>query len=120
WDASSGATAYDIFLWLSSQTEPASPTAADLPQSMFDPPGDLEFSQSYSWRVIAKGPSGETPGPVWTFAAQEPPLPEVGFALAASSISEGDGPLLVEVTLSEPAGPSGASVEFAATAGDAQ
>ena len=40
----------------------------------YDPPGDLAYSTTYYWQIIADdGRGGVTPGPVWSFSTAAPP-----------------------------------------------
>jgi RHS repeat-associated protein len=67
WTSSQYATAYDIYLWKSSQSKPTTPTASGLTSPFYDPPGDLEAGTNYLWQVTARNAMGATDGPVWTF-----------------------------------------------------
>lgn len=66
WLGGIGADTFDVTLWPSSQTEPATPTAT-VTTRVFDPPSDLDHATTYSWRVAAVNAAGPTAGPVWTF-----------------------------------------------------
>jgi hypothetical protein len=43
--------------------------ASDLDETNFCP-GWLEICTQYFWKVVAKNPSGETPGPIWSFRTE--------------------------------------------------
>ena len=72
WQASPHAEAYDLYLWALGETKPELPTASDLYQASYDPPGNLLTGITYSWQVIAKNAAGNTPGPEWSFTTGEP------------------------------------------------
>ncbi len=62
-----GATSYDVYLWVTAQTKPATATA-NVTASNYVPPATLMGSTNYSWQVVAKNSAGTISGPVWTFA----------------------------------------------------
>jgi hypothetical protein len=70
WYDASAASRYDLYLWKSTETEPAEPIAANLTASQYTPPAMLEGLTTYKWRVVARNIVGETPGPVWTFSTR--------------------------------------------------
>lgn len=77
WAASQYATSYDIYLWKSSQSKPAIPTATGLASPFYDPPGDLDYATTYYWQAIARNAMGATPGPVWSFTTASLQFPVI-------------------------------------------
>lgn len=67
WATALDATSYDVYLWLASDTKPATPAAnVALPEYPVSP---QVFSLSnYKWQVVAKNTIGNTAGPEWTFS----------------------------------------------------
>lgn len=74
WAASTGATAYDLYL---GTTLPSSPTWTNMAATTYGPPGGFAANTKYFWRVDAKNSSGMTTGDVWSFttSAAPPPAP---------------------------------------------
>jgi hypothetical protein len=70
WDPAASAESYEIYLWTSSESEPAEPTATTT-VNLYKPPANLLPSTVYSWRVIAVNTAGRTPGPVWSFTTSD-------------------------------------------------
>ena len=66
WADVAGATTYDIYLWLTAQTKPATPTA-NVAASSYVPPATLVGATGYSWQVVARNVDGTVAGPSWTF-----------------------------------------------------
>ncbi|MCX6876279.1 MAG: YDG domain-containing protein [Verrucomicrobia bacterium] len=69
WADVSGATGYDVYLWVTAQTKPATPTA-NVAASSYVPPASLLGTTAYSWQVVARNESGSVAGPAWTFSTQ--------------------------------------------------
>ena len=67
WADVAGATNYDVFLWVTAQTKPATATA-NVTSSSYVPPATLVGATGYSWQVVAKNQDGSVAGPTWTFA----------------------------------------------------
>ena len=66
WADVTGATSYDVYLWVTAQTKPATATA-NVTVSQWVPPATLLGSTPYSWQVVAKNAGGTASGPTWTF-----------------------------------------------------
>jgi len=66
WSSSLGAESYDVYLWPSSGSQPAQPTAS-VTAGQYTPPAFLQPLTHYSWQVVARNPIGTLAGPVWTF-----------------------------------------------------
>ncbi len=66
WADVSGATSYDVYLWVTAQTKPATATA-NVTASSYVPPAILVGVTNYSWQVVANNQSGSVSGPAWTF-----------------------------------------------------
>ncbi|HJZ70189.1 MAG TPA: fibronectin type III domain-containing protein [Vicinamibacterales bacterium] len=71
WATSTNATHYDISFGL---TNPPLLAAQNLTSPNYQPGAVLVNGATYYWQVVAKGPGGVTPGPIWRFAtAMETP-----------------------------------------------
>ena len=66
WTGSAEADGYAVYLWLSSGTQPATPTAR-VGGTSWRAPANLISNTNYSWQVVATNAYGSTPGAVWTF-----------------------------------------------------
>jgi hypothetical protein len=66
WTASKRVTEYEVYMWKDGDTEPSEPTAT-VSTTSYDPPGDLDPSSTYLWKLVAVGPEGDTPSDTWTF-----------------------------------------------------
>jgi hypothetical protein len=66
WNDASFAISYDIYIWESGKTKPATPTASGLLQSFYNPPS-FKFSTKYCWQVISKSQTSKTDGEEWEF-----------------------------------------------------
>ena len=66
WGDVAAATSYDVYLWVTSQSKPATPTAT-VTASSYVPPSNLVGSTAYSWQVVASNANGSSAGAVWTF-----------------------------------------------------
>ncbi|MCX7012400.1 MAG: right-handed parallel beta-helix repeat-containing protein [Candidatus Sumerlaeota bacterium] len=71
WGAAARATQYDLWLWLSAELKPTSPTATLLTQTSYAPPAQLAPLTVYSWQVVAKNEAGQAAGDIWTFETAE-------------------------------------------------
>ena len=70
WQPGEGASAYDLYLWKTSESRPETPTAAGLTQTDYTPATPLESTTDYQWQVEAIGLLGNTPGPVWNLQTE--------------------------------------------------
>ena len=72
-------TTWDVYLG----TDPCALglVASNLADPNYCPPGVLEGGTTYFWQVIAKNPSGETPGNVWSFETEGGDPPECNNAV---------------------------------------
>jgi len=69
WNASVGATSYDVYFWNSLDAEPSTATATVTTNTWTPTPGLIGAAEAtYQWKVVAKNVHGDAPGPVWTFA----------------------------------------------------
>jgi hypothetical protein len=67
WTDSVGATGYQVYLWPSAQTKPATPTAI-VTVSNYVPPANLIAATQYSWQVVATWQTDSSAGATWSFA----------------------------------------------------
>ena len=70
WAVCPPATSYDVYLWLASETKPATPTANVVLTEYTVSPQVLSLS-NYKWQVVAKNSVGNTAGPEWTFSTMD-------------------------------------------------
>jgi subtilase family serine protease len=88
WSGGPDAATFDLYIWPSTAAEPTGPTRSGLQTPQVQLTDDLEFGETYHWRVLAHNINGETPGPVWTFTVGPVPDltvtsltgPETGFS----------------------------------------
>ncbi|MCX6875756.1 MAG: hypothetical protein NTW21_18400 [Verrucomicrobia bacterium] len=66
WADCSGATSYDVYFWLSTDTKPESPTAT-VALSEYTLSSQVLSLSTYNWQVVAKNDVGPTAGLEWTF-----------------------------------------------------
>ncbi|HJR59544.1 MAG TPA: PIG-L family deacetylase [Vicinamibacterales bacterium] len=85
WAASTNASTYDVAFG-TTNTPPV--VSSSQTGTAYDPPGDLAHGTTYFWRVIATGPGGSTPGPVWTFTTTVPPAPSVPASPTPATAAE--------------------------------
>ncbi len=67
WEAASGATAYDVYLWKDGDARPLTPSIQDTPDVTATITFPLSPFTTYHWQVVAKNASGQTEGEEWTF-----------------------------------------------------
>jgi len=70
WNASSGATSYDVNFGTSSSP----PFVGTTTLTYWNPPGDMAYSTHYYWRAIAKNSCGSTYGSIWEFTTAAAPV----------------------------------------------
>lgn len=68
WSPSSGATAYDLYIWFDSLSQPVSPTVANITQISYTMNTSLMYGKLYKWRIVAKNSYCQTAGPIQRFA----------------------------------------------------
>ena len=75
WADSVDAASYDLYVWKSSASRPAAPTASGLRASQYDVSAALAYGTTYKWQVIARRPEGvaTASGPVWSFTTAKAP-----------------------------------------------
>jgi hexosaminidase len=66
WADAVGATSYGVYLWLASDSKPATATAT-VTASQWTPPSILTNGATYNWQVVAINTQGSTDGPQWAF-----------------------------------------------------
>lgn len=71
WDKAAGAKSYDVTVWKSTDTEPATPNSVAQTGTSYTPVAPLApltLGTTYNWRVNARNSLGTTiAGPLWTF-----------------------------------------------------
>lgn len=73
WTPPANASSYDLFLWKDGDSEPLSPLVANITQINYLLNTFLEYGFTYHWRVTAKNPCLEMPGPIQTFTVRDLP-----------------------------------------------
>ena len=68
WDASAGATSYDVYFGTSSPPSFAVNTTA----TSYNP-GTLAYDTTYSWYIVARNASGTSPSATWSFTTESSP-----------------------------------------------
>jgi hypothetical protein len=87
WNPSLRATHYDVYLWKTSGGGAAA-AAATVTSASYDPPGDLDPLEDYSWKVIAVGEGGSAEGPTWSFTTGTAEVPgQVEFPFPSDNSS---------------------------------
>ncbi|MBI3119013.1 MAG: hypothetical protein HYZ00_10030 [Candidatus Hydrogenedentes bacterium] len=90
WHSAAGASSYDLYLWLSSQAKPATPTVSGITGLFYDPPLSLRFNSAYRWQVVARNAGTQVPSPTWTFTTAQA-SGDVYVDLIGGSDANGDG-----------------------------
>ena len=73
WSPAQNAVLYDLYVWLQSDTKPATPNRANL-SGINTSVSNLAFGQTYLWQVTAKNICGdEIDGPVHSFSVRQLP-----------------------------------------------
>lgn len=76
WIPGANSVNYDLYIWDSATTQPATPYAANLTSLTFSiPKNSLAFNKTYKWRLVSKNPCTQTPGPIQHFSLI--PLPDL-------------------------------------------
>src|SRR5690606_30170495 len=70
WEQANNALTYEVYLWPSSETKPATPTAT-VSEISYTLPTQLSGLTEYSWQVTAVNGEGTAEGPVWTFTTSD-------------------------------------------------
>ncbi len=66
WADSLGAESYEVYVWLASESKPATPTAT-VTSSSYMLAQPLAGNSPYTWQVVAVNANGATNGALWTF-----------------------------------------------------
>lgn len=76
WIPGSNTTLYDIYVWKSTDPQPATPYASNIDDISFTLPlNSFPYNETYKWRVISKNPCSQTSGPIQVFSII--PLPDL-------------------------------------------
>jgi len=86
WSACTDATSYDVYLWPSVGSKPASPTV-NVALSEYTPSPQLLSLTNYTWQVVAKNTIGSTPGPEWNFSTVDRTLVAGNVGVAYSDFT---------------------------------
>jgi len=70
WAPSSNATSYDVAFGTTASPPVVSSSQAT---TRYNPPVALSYSQTYYWRITARGAGGTTGGPLWSFTTVAAP-----------------------------------------------
>ncbi len=63
WSPGVGSETHDVYFG----TDPNPPFIGNQTDSIFDPPGEMEYATTYYWKVDERNNAGMAPGPVWSF-----------------------------------------------------
>ncbi len=91
WVPGPSTVSYDLYIWDSTATHPATPFAANLTQvSYVVPKNALTYNKTYKWRIVSKNPCAQTAGPVQSFRII--PLPDlvVSDVQAPATVNSGE------------------------------
>ena len=83
WNASSGATSYDVYFGTSSSPSLAATTTS----TSWDPPGSLSYFTHYYWYIVAKNACGGISGSLWDFYTEAAPGVPTVTTSAVTSIT---------------------------------
>ncbi|HMT96322.1 MAG TPA: CARDB domain-containing protein [Ferruginibacter sp.] len=76
WIPGSNTTLYDVYVWKSTDPQPATPYASNVDDISFTLPlNSFPYNDTYKWRVISKNPCSQTSGPIQEFSII--PLPDL-------------------------------------------
>ncbi len=76
WIPGSNTVSYDLYVWDSTAVEPSTPYAANLTTVSYTlAKNSLAYNKAYKWKVVAKNPCSQTPGPIQSFRII--PLPDL-------------------------------------------
>ena len=90
WNASVGATSYDVYFWNSTATKPLIPTATVTTNSWAPAAGLISASEAnYHWQVVSNNTYGSSTGAVWTFTTNLLPFT---YAYEADSVDSSFAP----------------------------
>lgn len=91
WVPGANTVSYDLYVWDSAQTQPATPYISNLTDFSYQLPlnAPLPYNTTYKWRVVAKNPCSQTAGPIQHFRLI--PLPDlmVSDVTAPASVVSG-------------------------------
>lgn len=73
WVPSTGATKYDVYVWLFGTSRPSTPSLANTTQISYQINSGLTYGEKYNWQVEAKNPVCNTAGKVQTFTMKHLP-----------------------------------------------
>ncbi|MFZ4707635.1 MAG: choice-of-anchor D domain-containing protein, partial [Bacteroidales bacterium] len=70
WGPSTNTSGYDLYVWHSIEQQPTSPVASDITQInyLWSGSGSFSYGDTCKWRVVAKNPCFQTPGPIQMFS----------------------------------------------------
>lgn len=69
WIPGPNTTSYDLYVWDSAAVQPSTPYAANLTNISYAlPKNSFAYNKTYKWRVVAKNPCSQTPGPIQHFS----------------------------------------------------
>lgn len=76
WIPGANSVNYDLYIWDSAATQPATPYATNLTSLTFSVPlNSFAYNKTYKWRLVSKNPCTQTQGPVQHFSLI--PLPDL-------------------------------------------
>jgi hypothetical protein len=67
WQAATGATSYDLYLWKEGETKPTIASLKDIAGVTVTASNPLSLLTGYRWQIVAKNASGQKESAEWTF-----------------------------------------------------
>ncbi|HOY32570.1 MAG TPA: CARDB domain-containing protein [Bacteroidales bacterium] len=70
WSPSANASLYDLYIWKYNVSQPTTPTVSNITQINYQLTGSSLFTygDTCKWRIVAKNPCAQTPGPIQVFS----------------------------------------------------
>ncbi len=85
WSPANNATKYDLYVWLSTDPQPTTPTVADITGISYSYNVMLNFGATYNWTIVAKNDYCSATGGIQTFNTSS--LPDLTVQMVSVPIS---------------------------------